>query len=104
MLFNLSDLIGEGSESSMLEDVLGSAEEMRNSVNLLEDFLIGFSEKMGWKPKDRYVWQQRFIYNVSPAELAQELGVARHWIDLHYSRMNKVIREAFVSWWKKYAA
>lgn len=104
LLFNLSDLIGEGSESSMLEDVLGTAEEMRNSVNLLEDFLIGFSEKMGWKPKDRYVWQQRFIYNVSPAELAQELGVARHWIDLHYSRMNKVIREAFVSWWKKYAA
>lgn len=104
LLTKLSDLLGEGDEVNVLEDVLGSAEEMKNSVNLLEDFLISFSEKMGWKPEDRYVWQQRFIYNVSPVELAEELGVPRHWVDLHYSRMNKVIRAAFAQWWKRCAA
>ena len=87
-----------------LRDVFGtnlSAEEIHKKT---VDFLYDFSEKLGWKEEDRYVWRKRFVENASPVDLATELGRTRAWVDTRYSRLNKRFNTAIKKWWKNNAA
>ena len=82
-------------------DVLGlqlSDEEVKEKI---VDFIYDFSQKLKWTDEERYIWRQRFVEKVPPAQLAEEMHKDRHWVDQHYSRINKKFRRAFKKWWKQ---
>lgn len=82
-------------------DVLGlqlSDEEVKEKI---VDFIYDFSQKLKWTDEERYLWRQRFVEKVPPAQLAEEMHKDRHWVDQHYSRINKKFRRAFKKWWKQ---
>jgi hypothetical protein len=87
-----------------LSDVFGiglTDEEVR--VKTVE-FLYDFSSKLKWSDEDRYIWQQRFMENAAPVELAKEVGRSRGWLDTRYSRLNKKFDKAIRKWWFSHAA
>lgn len=84
-------------------DVFGSNlsdEEVR--VKTVE-FLYDFSAKLKWSDEDRFIWRQRFVENMSPVDVAREVGHSRAWLDTRYSRLNKKFDKAIKLWWKSHA-
>ena len=64
-------------------------------------YLYDFSDRLFDNCEDRYIWQERFIREQSPVELAQQLGRSRSWLDTRYSRLNAKFRLALREEWEK---
>ena len=90
-------------EKSPLADVFGVNLGRNELHGEVVRFLYWFSGKLKWSEEDRLIWTQRFIENVSPADVAKRLGKERSWLDTRYSRLNKRFGEAIRKWWKNNA-
>ena len=64
------------------------------------DFLYNFTNNLDWSDEDKYVWQSRYIKNMKPEEVAENLPKrSRPWVDTRYSRLNRQFKEAIREWW-----
>lgn len=88
------------SETSPLREVLGVTPDDAEFESKVIDFLYNFTNNLGWSDEDKYVWQNRYIKNMSPIEVAENLPErSRPWVDTRYSRLNRQFREAIREWW-----
>lgn len=100
-VMDMAEWYKERTEENPFSDVLGlqlTDDEVKEKI---VNFIYDFSQKLKWTDEERYIWRQRFVEKVSPTQLAEEMNKDRHWIDQHYSRINKKFRSAFKKWWKK---
>lgn len=100
-VMDMAEWYKERTEENPFSDVLGvqlTDEEVKEKI---VDFIYDFSQKLMWTDEERYIWRQRFVEKVPPTQLAAEMNKDRHWIDQHYSRINKKFRSAFKKWWKE---
>lgn len=98
-VMDMAEWYRERTNENPFSDVLGfqlSDYEVKKKV---VSFIYDFSARLKWTDEDRYIWRKRFLENMSPVKLAEEMGVDRHWVDLHYSRINKKFKEALKKWW-----
>lgn len=87
-------------EDSPLREVLGVTPDDAEFESKVIDFLYKFSNKLGWNDEDKYVWQSRYIKNMKPEEVAENLPKrSRPWVDTRYSRLNRQFKEAIREWW-----
>ncbi len=90
------------SEESPLREVLGVTPDDAEFESKIIDFLYDFTDNLGWSDEDKYVWQSRYIKNMTPIEVAENLPErSRAWVDTRYSRLNRQFREAIREWWNK---
>lgn len=88
------------SEDSPLRDVLGVAPDDAEFESKVIDFLYNFTNNLGWSDEDKYVWQSRYIKNMKPDEVANNLpNRSRPWVDTRFSRLNRQFRVAVREWW-----
>ena len=88
------------SEDSPLREVLGVTPDDAEFESKVIDFLYKFSNNLGWSDEDKYVWQSRYIKNMKPEEVAENLPKrSRPWVDTRYSRLNRQFKEAIREWW-----
>ncbi|MBP3688458.1 MAG: hypothetical protein J6I54_00560 [Bacteroidaceae bacterium] len=97
----LAELYNTKSGENPLKDVFGTNLSEEGVKDRVMAFLYDFSGKLGWKEEDCYLWRKRFMENVSPVRLAEELDRTRGWVDTRYSRLNKRFNKAIREWWKK---
>lgn len=100
-VMDMAEWYKERTEENPFSDVLGlqlTDDEVKEKI---VSFIYDFSQKLKWTDEERYIWRQRFVEKVPPTQLAAEMNKDRHWIDQHYSRINKKFRSAFKKWWKK---
>ncbi len=88
-----------------LRDVLGfgnmSDAELEESIVA---FLYDFSNSLPIGNNDKYIWQERFINNASPVEMAAKFGYARSWIDNRYSKTNCKFKIYVQDWYNRKCA
>lgn len=96
----LANWCRDKSDASPFFDVLGTNLNDAAVKEKAVDFLYAFSAKLDWKEEDRYLWRKRFLDNVSPYKLAEEMNRSRGWIDTRYSRLNEKFRKAIREWWR----
>ena len=90
------------SEDSPLREVLGVTPDDAEFETKVIDFLYKFSNDLGWSDEDKYVWQSRYIKNMKPEEVAENLPKrSRPWVDTRYSRLQKAFKVAIREWWSK---
>ncbi len=90
------------SETSPLREVLGAIPDDAEFESKVIDFLYTFTDNLGWSDEDKYVWQSRYIRNMPPVKVAENLPErSRSWVDTRYSRLNRQFREAIREWWNK---
>lgn len=88
------------SEDSPLREVLGVTPDDTEFETKVIDFLYKFSNNLGWSDEDLYVWQSRYIKNMKPDEVAENLPTrSRPWVDTRFSRLNRLFKEAVREWW-----
>ena len=88
------------SEDSPLREVLGVTPDDAEFESKVIDFLYKFSNNLGWSDEDLYVWQSRYIKNMKPDEVAENLPKrSRPWVDTRFSRLNRQFKEAIREWW-----
>ena len=88
------------SEDSPLREVLGVTPDDAEFETKVIDFLYKFSNNLNWSDEDKYVWQSRYIKNMKPDEVAENLSKrSRPWVDTRYSRLLKSFKEAIREWW-----
>ena len=88
------------SEDSPLREVLGVTPDDAEFESKVIDFLYNFSNNLGWSEEDKYVWQSRYIKNMKPDEVAENLPKrSRPWVDTRFSRLNRQFKEAIREWW-----
>lgn len=100
-VMDMAEWYKERINENPFSDVLGlqlTDEEVKDKV---VGFIYDFSQKLKWTDEERSLWRQRFVDDVPPMQLAEEMNKDRHWIDQHYSRINKKFRRAFKKWWKQ---
>ena len=100
-VMDMAEWYKERTEENPFSDVLGlqlTDDEVKDKI---VNFIYDFSSKLKWTNEERYVWRKRFIEKVPPTQLAKEMNKDRHWIDQHYSRINKKFKRAFKKWWKQ---
>jgi hypothetical protein len=100
-VMDMAEWYKERTEENPFSDVLGlqlTDDEVKDKI---VNFIYDFSSKLKWNDEERYVWRKRFIEKVPPTQLAEKMNKDRHWIDLHYSRINKKFKRAFKKWWKQ---
>ena len=100
---NMGDWINTKTSENPFADVFGvnlTDEEIHEKV---VEFLYDFPAKLGWNDRDRFLWRQRFIHNVSPVELAKTLDRPRPWVDTRYSQLNRKFELAVRKWWATHA-
>jgi hypothetical protein len=87
-------------EDSPLREVLGVTPDDAEFESKVIDFLYKFSNNLGWSDEDLYVWQSRYIKNMKPDEVAENLPKrSRPWVDTRFSRLNRLFKEAIREWW-----
>lgn len=88
------------SEDSPLREVLGVTPDDAEFESKVIDFLYNFTNNLGWSDEDKYVWQSRYIKNMKPEEVAENLPKrSRPWVDTRFSRLNRLFKEAIRKWW-----
>ena len=88
------------SEDSPLREVLGVTPDDAEFESKVIDFLYNFTNNLGWSDEDKYVWQSRYIKNMKPEEVAENLPKrSRPWVDTRFSRLNRLFKEAIREWW-----
>ena len=88
------------SEDSPLREVLGVTPDDAEFETKVIDFLYNFTNNLDWSDEDKYVWQSRYIKNMKPEEVAENLPKrSRPWVDTRYSRLNRQFKEAIREWW-----
>lgn len=100
-VMDMAEWYKERIEENPFSDVLGlhlTDEEVKDKI---VSFIYDFSQKLKWTDEERYIWRKRFVENVSPVQLAEEMNKDRHWIDQHYSRINKKFKKALKKWWEQ---
>ena len=100
-VMDMAEWYKERTEENPFSDVLGlqlTDDEVKDKI---VNFIYDFSQKLKWTEEERYIWRQRFVEKVPPTQLAAEMHKERHWIDQHYSRINKKFKRAFKKWWKQ---
>jgi hypothetical protein len=78
------------------------------------DFLYDFSNSLRWNEEDTYVWQSRYIKNMAPESVAEDLNNMalmsatekvimrdRGWVDTRYHRLNVRFETAIRNWWNE---
>ena len=89
------------SDDSPLREVLGVTPDDAEFESKVIDFLYNFSNNLGWTEEDVYVWQSRYIKNMKPCEVVENLPKrSRPWVDTRFSRLNCLFKEAIREWWK----
>ena len=99
-VMDIAEWYKERTNENPFSDVLGlqlSDDEVKDKI---VNFIYDFSQKLKWTEEERYVWRQRFVEKVPPMQLAEQMNKDRHWIDQHYSRINKKFKKAIKKWWK----
>ena len=99
-VMDMAEWYKERTSENPFSDVLGlqlTDDEVKDKI---VKFIYDFSAKLKWTDEERQLWRMRFVEKVPPVKLAEELGVDRHWVDQHYSRINKKFKAAFKKWWK----
>lgn len=84
-----------------LREVFGFKDDDPDFDIAVENFLYDFSDKLFVREEDRFVWQSRFIKELSPVEVAEKLHRPRPWVDTRYSRLNTRFDTAINEWWNK---
>lgn len=88
------------SEDSPLREVLGVTPDDAEFESKVIDFLYNFTNNLDWNEEDKYVWQSRYIKNMKPDEVAENLPKrSRPWVDTRFSRLNRQFKEAIREWW-----
>ena len=88
------------SEDSPVREVLGVTPDDAEFESRVVDFLYNCTNNMGWSDEDKYVWQSRYIKNMKPDEVAENLpNRSRPWVDTRFSRLNRQFKEAICVWW-----
>ena len=88
------------SEDSPLREVLGVTPDDAEFESKVIDFLYNFTNNLGWSNEDKYVWQSRYIKNMKPDDVAENLPKrSRPWVDTRFSRLNRQFKEAIREWW-----
>ena len=88
------------SEDSPLREVLGITADDAEFETKVVDFLYDFSNNLGWSDEDRYVWQSRYIKNIKPEEVVENLPKrSRPLVDTRFSRLNSQFKSAIRVWW-----
>ena len=88
------------SEDSPLREVLGVNPDDAEFESKVIDFLYNFTNNLDWSDEDKYVWQSRYIKNMKPDEVAENLPKrSRPWVDTRFSRLNRQFKEAIREWW-----
>ena len=88
------------SEDSPLREILGVTPDDAEFESKVIDFLYNFTNNLNWSDEDKYVWQSRYIKNMKPGEVAENLPKrSRPWVDTRYSRLNRQFKEAIREWW-----
>ncbi len=86
--------------NNLIYDVLNIDPHGPEAKQKVEKFLYAFSDKLPWKAEDKYVWQSRYIKEMSPVEVAASLpNRSRPWVDTRFSRLNQKFHEAINEWW-----
>ncbi len=89
------------SDDSPLREVLGVTPDDAEFESKVINFLYNFTNNLGWSEEDKFVWQNRYIKNIKPDELAENLPKrSRPWIDTRYSRLNRKFKKAIRKWWE----
>lgn len=99
-VMDMAEWYKERTSENPFSDVLGlqlTDDEVKDKI---VSFIYDFSAKLKWTDEERTLWRQRFVEKVPPVKIAEEMGVDRHWVDQHYSRINKKFKAAFKKWWK----
>ncbi|MBR6631614.1 MAG: hypothetical protein IKK89_06695 [Alistipes sp.] len=87
-------------EDSPLREVLGVTPDDTEFDTKVVDFLYNFTNNLDWSDEDKYVWQSRYIKNMKPDDVAENLPKrSRPWVDTRYSRLNRQFKEAIREWW-----
>ena len=87
---------------SPLREVLGITPDDDKFETKVIDFLYNFSNKLDWSSEDKYVWQSRFIMNLKPDVVAENLsGRSRPWVDNRYSILNRKFKTEIRQWWSR---
>ena len=97
------DNVAESSEelNSLIYDILDIKYGDPDAKQKVEDFLYEFSNNMPWKAEDKFVFQSRFIKDLTPVEVVKDLpNRSRAWLDTRFSRLNKDFRKAICKWWR----
>ena len=95
------DNVAESSdELNLIYDVLDINFGDPDAKQKVDDFLYEFSSNLPWNSEDKFVWQCRFVKEMSPVEVAMTLpGRSRPWVDTRFSRLDKKFRDAINEWW-----
>lgn len=89
-------------DDSPLREVLGIRPDDAEFENKVIDFLYKFSDSIGWSDEDKFVWQSRFIKNMKPVKVAEQLpNRSRPWVDTRYSRLQADFRIEIRKWWAR---
>ena len=99
-VMDMAEWYKERTNENPFSDILGlqlTDDEVKDNI---VSFIYDFSAKLKWTDEERTLWRQRFVEKVPPVKIAEEMGVDRHWVDQHYSRINKKFKAAFKKWWK----
>ena len=87
-------------EDSPLREVLGVTPDDAEFESKVIDFLYNFTNNLDWSDEDKYVWQSRYIKNMKPNDVVENLpGRSRPWLDTRYSRLNRQFKAAIREWW-----
>lgn len=87
--------------SSPLADVFGVNVDKEELQEKILSFLYEFPKTLKWTDEDRLVWRLRFIEDVSPVNVAAQVGRNRSWVDTRFSRLKVRFNRAIREWWKK---
>jgi hypothetical protein len=87
--------------SNLIYDVLNIKFGDPDAKQKVDNFLYEFSNNLPWKAEDKFVWQSRFIKEMSPVEVVKSLPTkrSRAWLDTRYSRLNSKFHDAINKWW-----
>ena len=99
-VMDMAEWYKERTNENPFSDVLGLQLTDNEVKDKIVNFIYDFSAKLKWTDEERQLWRLRFVEKVPPVKLAEEMGVDRHWVDQHYSRINKKFKKAFKKWWK----
>ena len=87
-------------EDSPLREVFGVTPDDAEFQSKVIDFLYNVTNNLDWSEEDKYVWQSRYIKNMKPDDVAENLPKrSRPWVDTRFSRLNRQFKEAIREWW-----
>lgn len=87
-------------EDSPLREVLGVGPGDPDFEVTVIDFLYNFSDRLDWSDEDKYVWQSRYIKNMTSESVAEDLpNRDQGWVDTRFCRLKPRFQTAIRKWW-----